>query len=186
MKRCVCCGARQSTNIKYFILSSGRRSRVTRDHILLKSLGGASDNTNLNYMCHHCNQLRGNLFAEQKEFMDWFKSGEPLPEKKNFSYIHEGRIESLKLRLAKRTEKHQHLKQELSPEECAERNKQRQERRERAKEKCRLNALNATRLPSKEQSTFVRVVRRGVAVYHVYKHPIYGESEVRVSDETLD
>lgn len=89
MKVCVCCKARQSNLIKYFKHSSGKLSRVTLDHIVLKSLGGSSSSDNLNYMCEDCNTLRGNMFAEQAEFIAWYHSGEPMPSSKNFCYIRE-------------------------------------------------------------------------------------------------
>lgn len=84
---CMCCGIPQVSG-KYFS-NNGRAVRATVDHILLRSLGGTSGIDNLAVMCYDCNHLRGNLFAEMQEFIDWYWSDEELPKQKNFSYLNE-------------------------------------------------------------------------------------------------
>lgn len=90
MLSCVCCKARQSRkDKKYFILETGELSRVTRDHVLLRSLGGEE----IKYMCDRCNTLRGNYFAEQDEFVQWFReSPNKIRPTRNFSYIKDKHI----------------------------------------------------------------------------------------------
>ncbi|AFC21980.1 HNH endonuclease [Cronobacter phage vB_CsaM_GAP32] len=48
--------------------------RMTRDHDLLNSLNGSDDVDNQHLLCEDCNQLRGNRFAQYKEFKDWYES----------------------------------------------------------------------------------------------------------------
>ena len=70
--------------------------RMTKDHDLLNSLDGSDDADNQHLLCEKCNSLRGSLFAQYKEFKDWYDSvlAKGLnPEKeinkitRNFSYI---------------------------------------------------------------------------------------------------
>ncbi|AFC21968.1 HNH endonuclease [Cronobacter phage vB_CsaM_GAP32] len=83
---CMCCGI-PLKNGKYFEKEDGTLVRCTVDHVLLRSLNGPNTIDNLVLMCHDCNQLRGNLFAELDQFIEWYWSDEPLPKEKNFSYI---------------------------------------------------------------------------------------------------
>lgn len=85
---CMCCGIPQ-VSPQYFKNPEGKAVRATVDHVLLRSLGGSSSELNLVTMCYDCNQLRGNLFAELPEFIDWYWSSEDLPVLKNFSYLSE-------------------------------------------------------------------------------------------------
>lgn len=83
---CMCCGIPQVSK-NYFKKLDGTLVRYTQDHVFLRSLGGSNCIDNLVPMCYDCNQLRGNLFAELTEFLEWYWSGEPLPVSKNFSYL---------------------------------------------------------------------------------------------------
>lgn len=83
---CACCGIPR-VNQSYFLKPDGTVSKSTVDHMLLKSLGGSSLQTNLIPMCFECNQLRANIFAEFDEFIDWYWNGpNELPER-NYSYL---------------------------------------------------------------------------------------------------
>lgn len=86
IKTCVCCGAQQvGTKFQY---DDGTLSTITKDHIVLWSLTYKNkDNTNA--MCERCNSLRANRFAEQDEFIDWFRSGVQELPVRNFSYLKE-------------------------------------------------------------------------------------------------
>ena len=83
---CMCCGIPQVSK-QYFKKLDGTLVRYTVDHVLLRSLGGPNSIDNLVPMCYDCNQLRGNLFAELTEFLQWYWSGEAIPVLKNFSYL---------------------------------------------------------------------------------------------------
>ncbi|AMM44091.1 HNH endonuclease [Pectobacterium phage vB_PcaM_CBB] len=83
---CMCCGIPQESP-RFFVKEDGTKVRVTVDHVLLRSLDGPNTADNLVLMCHDCNQMRGNLFAELSEFIDWYWSDTPLPKEKNFSYL---------------------------------------------------------------------------------------------------
>lgn len=83
---CMCCGIPQVSK-QYFKKLDGTLVRYTVDHVFLRSLGGSNSIDNLVPMCYDCNQMRGNLFAELTEFLQWYWSGEPLPVLKNFSYL---------------------------------------------------------------------------------------------------
>lgn len=48
--------------------------RMTKDHDLLNSLEGSDGVHNQHLLCETCNTLRGNRFAEYKEFKDWYNS----------------------------------------------------------------------------------------------------------------
>ncbi len=70
--------------------------RMTKDHDLLNSLEGSDGVDNQHLLCETCNTLRGNRFAEYKEFKDWYdsvKSKGINPQiaihkvKRNFSYM---------------------------------------------------------------------------------------------------
>ena len=85
---CVCCGIPQISS-KYFQTFNGKLVLHTVDHDLLRSLGGSNSVDNLNSMCYDCNHMRGNMFAELQQFLDWYNSGEEYPKFKNFSYLYE-------------------------------------------------------------------------------------------------
>lgn len=83
---CSCCGIPRISP-KYYLKPDGTKVQATVDHNLLASLGGTHLTDNLNNMCFDCNQLRGNLFAEFDQFIEWYWSDKELPKEKNFSYI---------------------------------------------------------------------------------------------------
>lgn len=83
---CMCCGIPQVSST-YFQKPDKTLVRSTVDHVLLKSLGGSNNDSNLVLMCYDCNQMRGNLFAELDQFISWYWSDMPLPTEKNFSYL---------------------------------------------------------------------------------------------------
>lgn len=85
---CMCCGIPQVSQ-QYFIKADKTLVKATVDHVLLKSLGGSSNQKNLVLMCYDCNQLRANHFAELDEFIDWYWSGEEQLPARNFSYLNE-------------------------------------------------------------------------------------------------
>lgn len=69
--------------------------RMTKDHDLLNSLEGSDGIDNQHLLCETCNLMRGNRFAEYKEFKDWYNSvlasgANPKTEirkvQRNFSY----------------------------------------------------------------------------------------------------
>lgn len=97
--RCKCCG---NTNIFYVIRDDGKKLnaviekdgkilRITRDHNILKTLGGSNSNSNMNALCEYCNKLRGSDFAEYQEFKEYYDSfGESeyvVPTTANFCHI---------------------------------------------------------------------------------------------------
>lgn len=70
--------------------------RMTKDHDLLSSLEGSDGADNQHLLCESCNQLRGNRFAQYKEFKDWYNSVRSKginphiaiqKVKRNFSYM---------------------------------------------------------------------------------------------------
>lgn len=97
--KCDCCNAGNIT-YKYdpelgMMMYAGKH-RMTMDHDLLNSLDGSNDVGNQHLLCYRCNQLRGNLFAEYKEFKDWYnhvveQGKKPQNQinsvKRNFSYL---------------------------------------------------------------------------------------------------
>ena len=90
---CICCGAKGtyfsvetsnkdiSTGLHlnlYAINVHGDPVLMTKDHIVLKSLGGKDTVENYSPMCLRCNNLRGNMYPDQQEFIDAFNSDKPL------------------------------------------------------------------------------------------------------------
>lgn len=90
---CICCGAKgayfsvETTNKDpktglhlnlYAINVHGDPVLMTKDHIVLKSLGGEDKVENYSPMCLRCNNLRGNMYPDQKEFIKAFNSDTPL------------------------------------------------------------------------------------------------------------
>lgn len=87
---CICCGAKGSffnleTNSKkppeglhlnlYAINSEGHAVLMTKDHNILKSLGGVDAVENYNPMCLTCNKKRGSYYPDLQEFLDDMKNG---------------------------------------------------------------------------------------------------------------
>lgn len=98
---CQCCAspaviASGSGKHRISVYTRNFQQKMTSDHNLLKSLGGNGDVPNTKALCRSCNMLRGNKFAEFKEFKEWYDSvlqegKKPADEikliKSNFSYI---------------------------------------------------------------------------------------------------
>lgn len=99
---CACCGAdnvyfkfykeKGRVIFRAFVKKGNHEELMTVDHDLLKSLGGDNNLSNYNPMCYSCNQLRGSLFAEFKEFKDWYDAKQAdekvkLVEVANFCFI---------------------------------------------------------------------------------------------------
>lgn len=102
--KCSCCNSSEA----YFVLERNKSTNtasframvdtdrgpqaLTVDHDLLKSLGGMDSGKNYNPMCYDCNQVRGNRFAEFKEFKEWYDAQETIDKVKglpdpNFCYV---------------------------------------------------------------------------------------------------
>lgn len=90
---CICCGAKGAyfsveTSNKdintglhlnlYAINVHGDPVLMTKDHVVLKSLGGEDKVENYRPMCLRCNNLRGNRYPDQKEFIEAFNRGDKL------------------------------------------------------------------------------------------------------------
>lgn len=90
---CICCGAKgayfsvETTNKDpntglhlnlYAINQYGDPVLMTKDHKVLKSLGGDDKVENYSPMCLRCNNLRGNKYVNQQDFLDAFHSGKAL------------------------------------------------------------------------------------------------------------
>lgn len=87
---CICCGAKGShfnleTSSKrppeglhlnlYAINPYGDTVLMTKDHVVLKSLGGANTVDNYVPMCLACNNKRGSYYPDLQEFLDDVKNG---------------------------------------------------------------------------------------------------------------
>ena len=150
---CMCCGI-PLKNEKYFEKEDGTLVRCTVDHVLLKSLNGQNTIDNLVLMCHDCNHLRGNLFAELEQFIEWYWSDEPLPKEKNFSYIHN-----------------------------APRNKYAFSSnmfREVPKREYAVEQADIPLLEPKNTSVLIGTIELNGYKYNQYKHPLFGKSLVKV------
>lgn len=103
---CICCGAKGAyfsleTSNKdintglhlnlYAINEYGDTVLMTKDHIVLKSLGGPDDVSNYSPMCLRCNNLRGNSYPNQQEFLDAYKNKKLLIDKKS-TFINHGKL----------------------------------------------------------------------------------------------
>lgn len=162
----MCCGIPQ-VSVRYFMKNDGTQVRSTVDHVLLRSLGGANTVDNLVLMCHDCNQMRGNLFAELDEFIFWYWSGEPLPKEKNFSY----------LRDKPGTSKHRFTFNNVSSSV----NNERKDTKIRVKNYNTKDVLSIPVLePKSSQSVLIGTVEMNGYVYEQYKHPLFGTSMVKV------
>lgn len=150
---CVACGAVAINNTIMLNHQTGKYVQKTRDHMLLKSLGGTDTEDNLACMCDKCNFLRGNKFAEITEFLAWFRAGQPaMPFKRNFSYLNRNFIHFDKPEYA-------YLKD------------------------CMMKGMNEVPvLKPKTKSVFVRRYTNDKGTFEVYKHPLFGESEIKVDD----
>lgn len=87
---CICCGAKaayfsletqlhsvgdlKSYHLNlYAIDRNGKPVMMTKDHIILRSLGGSDTVENYSPMCLRCNNLRGNSYESQEEFIKEFR-----------------------------------------------------------------------------------------------------------------
>lgn len=89
--KCDCCGGNdikfklhknsQKIQFKAYLRKMNRAGTyilvpMTLDHDVLDSLCGSNDVSNMHALCSTCNALRGNRWAEYKEFKDWYDSSE--------------------------------------------------------------------------------------------------------------
>ena len=167
---CMCCGI-PLKNTKYFEKEDGTLVRCTIDHVLLRSLNGSNSIDNLVLMCHDCNQMRGNLFAELDEFIFWYWSGEDLPKEKNFSYLRN------KPRKKENNLKHTFVNNvfvRVSPELIFEHYNS------------NIKPSNSHYTPveqvkeTKSGSVLIGTLESNGFIYEEYKHPVYGKSLVKV------
>ena len=142
MNKCVCCE---------IPLQGKGNHQSTMDHILLRSLGGPTDMTNMNYMCRQCNSMRGNNFAEQEEFIQWYYSFEKMPAR-NFCYLHE----------KPRNKKHKASKTSFL------------RLGKRQNKSCKEGNKDVLCSSSKVNDVLVDGV-----VYVEYQHPVYGKSMIK-------
>lgn len=150
---CVACGAVAVSSTVMYNHEKGTYVQKTRDHMLLKSLGGGDSGENLACMCDKCNFLRANKFAEITEFLAWFRAGQPaLPFKRNFSYLNRDFIHFEKPEYA-------YLKEGMTKGMC-----------------------EVPLLKPKTKSVFVRRYTNDKGTFEVYKHPLFGESEIKVDN----
>lgn len=83
---CICCNAKgayfklessvpgDSPHFNlYAINQNGHEVLMTKDHIVLKSLGGENTIENMSPMCRRCNNKRGSKFESQNEFINYMK-----------------------------------------------------------------------------------------------------------------
>lgn len=168
---CMCCGIPQ-VSVRNFQKNDGTLVRSTVDHVLLRSLGGANTVDNLVLMCHDCNQMRGNLFAELDEFIFWYWSDTPLPKEKNFSY----------LRDSPRTRRHKFT---FNGNNFVRVSRSLDEINEVTKPiRVQKNMDSSQKIPVLEpkssQSVLIGTVEMNGYVYEQYKHPLFGTSMVKV------
>lgn len=101
---CICCGAKgsyfsvETTNKDpntglhlnlYAINKYGDPVLMTKDHKVLKSLGGEDKVENYSPMCLRCNNLRGNKYQNQQDFLDAYNSGKTLNGTGGLRNIHD-------------------------------------------------------------------------------------------------
>jgi len=101
---CICCGAKgsyfsvETTNKDpntglhlnlYAINKYGDPVLMTKDHKVLKSLGGEDKVDNYSPMCLRCNNLRGNKYQNQQDFLDAYHSGKTLNGTGGLRNIHD-------------------------------------------------------------------------------------------------
>jgi len=101
---CICCGAKgsyfsvETTNKDpntglhlnlYAINKYGDPVLMTKDHKVLKSLGGEDKVENYSPMCLRCNNLRGNKYQNQQDFLDAYHSGKTLNGTGGLRNIHD-------------------------------------------------------------------------------------------------
>lgn len=157
---CMCCGIPQVSH-QYFIKADKTLVQATVDHVLLKSLGGSSNQQNLVLMCYDCNQLRANHFAELDEFIDWYWSGEEKIPERNFSYLNKNpkRKSKKRYRFTFGQEPVQETKRTVTVE-----------------------PVNAPVLEKKHESIPLDIVEMNGVKYRHYKHPLFGNSLIKIEE----
>lgn len=153
---CMCCGIPQVSR-QYFIKADKTLVQATVDHVLLKSLGGSSNQNNLVLMCYDCNQLRANHFAELDEFIDWYWSGEENIPERNFSYLNENPKRKKRYRFT------------FGPAPVQE------------TKPCKI-AINTPVLEKKHESIPLDIVEMNGVKYRHYKHPLFGNSLIKIEE----
>lgn len=174
---CMCCGIPQESS-RFFIKEDGTKVLATVDHVLLRSLDGPNTPDNLVLMCFDCNQMRGNLFAELSEFIDWYWSDTPLPKQKNFSYLREKKRSTSKFN--RYTFKGNSFVKS-SPSILDE-----DDNTIRVSHK-NINSKPTTPvLKSKSSSVLIGTIELNGYKYEQYKHPLFGTSLVKVESHQQD
>lgn len=94
--KCDCCSDDnisfiiQNNNLTMITNKRKQNNLMTADHDLLKSLGGSNNINNQHLLCSKCNTLRGDNFAEYKEFKQYYINNKIEKTKqitKNFCYL---------------------------------------------------------------------------------------------------
>lgn len=155
---CMCCGIPQVSQ-QYFIKADKTLVKATVDHVLLKSLGGSSNQKNLVLMCYDCNQLRANHFAELDEFIDWYWSGVEKIPARNFSYLSEN------------PKKKKHYRFTFGAEPVNTK-----------PWKTAVNPHVPIVLEKKHESIPLDIVEMNGVKYRHYKHPLFGNSLIKIEE----